>query len=162
MGSRWKAAVGGPLAGLLMGALLVGGVPPGPVAAAPGPAYTMTDLATLGGAASEPRGIDERGQVVGAAELADGHAHAVLWSDGATADLGTLGGPDSIANGVNAAGQVVGVADTPGSTHAFLWERGACGTSTPPGRSPAPPTPSTPPGRSSASPAGGRIAGWGN
>jgi probable HAF family extracellular repeat protein len=104
--------------------LFVGVVPRGPFAAAPGPAYTMTDLATLGGAASEPRGIDERGQVVGAAELADGHAHAVLWSDGATADLGTLGGPDSIANGVNAAGQVVGVADTPDSTHAFLWERG--------------------------------------
>jgi probable HAF family extracellular repeat protein len=94
----------------------------------------IRDLGTLGGAggaygtSSVAYGINDRRQVVGAAQPPSGPLHAFLWERGVMRDLGTLGGDDeaSEARAVNNSGQVVGASPTAaGSTHAFLWERDA-------------------------------------
>jgi len=109
-------------------------------------------LGTLGGASSAAEGVNNVGQVVGAAAtpVADPNAagfnnyyspwfsvateqHAFLWQDGFLFDLGTLGGTDSVAVGINQSGQVAGYAllNTPVNSstgiptmHAFLWQNG--------------------------------------
>src|SRR5262249_6498226 len=75
--------------------------------------YTVTDLGSLGVGESFPLGINNRGQVVGAAptNITD---HAFLWQDGTMTDLGTLGGTGSEATGINDRGQVVGDSLTTG------------------------------------------------
>ena len=74
---------------------------------------------------SDARRINKSGQVVGTAKSADGHEHAVLFSEGKMRDLGTLGGPHSRAGDINDSGQVVGSAHlVDGSYHAFLYEGG--------------------------------------
>jgi len=86
---------------------------------------TVRDLGTLGGGASRAWGINDRDQVVGESETADGRTHAFLWSNGQMTDLGTLGGPFSRAADINNRGQVVGTSMTAaGDSHAFLWENG--------------------------------------
>src|SRR4029453_18429257 len=86
------------------------------------PAYRVTDLGTLPGAAdSTAMGVNDRGDVVG-----QSGAHAVLWRHGRIVDLGTLGGSYSAAVDVNERGDVVGyseVAEDAGY-HPFLWRRG--------------------------------------
>ena len=88
---------------------------------------TMEPLGTLGGGASEARGVNDTGQIVGWSHWSTSpdHAnepHAFLWSAGQMVDLGTLGGPDSIASAISADGKVVGWSTrADGSTHAFLW-----------------------------------------
>jgi probable HAF family extracellular repeat protein len=112
----------------------------------------IVNLGTLGGYESTAGGVNNRGDVVGAAlnSITDpfpgrcpycayfifGNAtesHAFLWQDGKMRDLGTLGGPDSIAFFVNENGQVAGASDvdfesnpvTGGPTvHPFLWDQG--------------------------------------
>ena len=112
----------------------------------------IVNLGTLGGYESTAGGLNERGDVVGAAlnSTTDpfpgrtpysayfifGNAtesHAFLWRDGKMRDLGTLGGPDSIAFFVNESGQIAGASDvdfesnpiTGGPTvHPFLWDHG--------------------------------------
>ena len=88
----------------------------------------LTDLGTLGGrnSAAENRGINDRGQVIGAAETTmtdpTGGAsslefHAFIWQreraaqgHGVMRDLGTLNGdPDSVATGINNNGVVIGI-----------------------------------------------------
>lgn len=72
----------------------------------------MKDLGTLGGASSRAFGINERGHVVGASDLAEGNPdgeHAFLYADGVMHDLGTLApGSSSRARGINNLGLVVG------------------------------------------------------
>ncbi len=69
----------------------------------------MTDLGTLGGTGGTvPEDINDRGQVVGAANTTGEDQHAFLWENGVMKDLGTLGGTWSFANGINNRGQVVG------------------------------------------------------
>jgi probable HAF family extracellular repeat protein len=85
----------------------------------------ITDLGTLGGAIVVPKGINNRGEIVGISSTFAGEAHAFLWSDGAMHDLGTLGGTFSIANGINKHRQAVGLSRiVSGELHAFLWEDG--------------------------------------
>jgi probable HAF family extracellular repeat protein len=85
--------------------------------------YTLTDLGTLGGASSYAYGLNNAGQVVGVAQLANLQQHAFVWDNGVMTDLDpndfTFGGPASTANAINDAGQIVGFGFTP--WHAVLW-----------------------------------------
>ena len=54
------------------------------------PTYSLIDLGTLGGSSSAAWGINEAGQVVGAAATATGAQHAFLYTNGMMIDLGTL------------------------------------------------------------------------
>ncbi len=86
--------------------------------------YELVQLGSLGGTSGVAMGLNNRGQVVGWSETADGHRHAFLWdADNGMRDLGTLGGPKSHAWNINEKGQVVGASETgDGSTHAFIWD----------------------------------------
>ncbi len=87
--------------------------------------YTITDLGTLGGTSADASGLNNKGQVVGAAATADGQHHAYVWQGGLMQDLGTFGGQSSSAMDINDDGYVVGQASIPnGINHAFLWHNG--------------------------------------
>lgn len=78
-------------------------------------AYSVTDLATLGGTSSRGNSINNREWVAGHSNLAGNQSRrATLWRDGSVLDLGTLGGPNSsIAWPVkNTQGILVGIAQT--------------------------------------------------
>jgi probable HAF family extracellular repeat protein len=89
----------------------------------------MTDLGSLSATGpSQAYGINNRGQIVGAAVNAAGFVHGVLWDNGQINDLGLLPtGLVSSAFGINNAGLVVGSANTSRSgganrdNHASLW-----------------------------------------
>jgi len=79
------------------------------------PAYQLFDLGTLGGTASAGNTINNRGWVMGNANLpGDTTTHATLWRFGQKFDLGTLGGPNSsVAWPVkNNNGLISGIAET--------------------------------------------------
>jgi probable HAF family extracellular repeat protein len=95
-----------------------------PAAAQPAPAYTVTDLGTLGGDCF-PLDLNLRGQVVGTCRPASGSEQAFLYSGGMMSPLGTLGGTYSFANAINLPGDVAGNSATgDGVQHAYLWRRG--------------------------------------
>jgi probable HAF family extracellular repeat protein len=92
----------------------------------------MTDLGTLGGLYSNTVAINNRGQVVGNADIEidpNGigdffHTHGFIWEDGIMTDLGTLGGLISGASVINNRGQVAGNSITAtGEWHAVLWDK---------------------------------------
>jgi probable HAF family extracellular repeat protein len=96
-----------------------------PAAAQGAPAYTVTDLGTLGGDCY-PLDLNLRGQVVGTCREAAGNEQAFLYENGVMRPLGTLGGIYSYANAINLPGDVVGdSATTEGVQHAYLWHNGA-------------------------------------
>ena len=66
------------------------------------------DLGTLGGRHSEAIDVNNAGQVVGNANIADESNHAFVYADGVMQDLGTLGGRQSFATAINELGQIVG------------------------------------------------------
>jgi probable HAF family extracellular repeat protein len=88
----------------------------------------MTDLGTLGGDTSEAIWLNDKGVVVGSADLAGpsgSQTHdAVVWINGKIHDLGTVPGDAcSRGRGLNVRGQVVGgSSDCHNFLHAFLWE----------------------------------------
>jgi probable HAF family extracellular repeat protein len=87
----------------------------------------MTDLGTFGGSCAFPYALNNRGQVVGQANLAgDSTSHPFLWQSGKMTDLGALGGTYGFAEWLNDAGTVVGSASNQGDQAllAFLWEKG--------------------------------------
>ena len=70
--------------------------------------YRLTDLGTLGGAASRAYDINAVGQVAGSADLAGGVAHAFLYDGGKMKDLDPAGTDASYAFRVNNSGKIVG------------------------------------------------------
>jgi probable HAF family extracellular repeat protein len=77
--------------------------------------YVVTELGSLGGAASAGNSINDRGWISGFSKLpGDATMHAALWRDGSAKDLGTLGGPNSaVLWPVKTLGsRIVGVAET--------------------------------------------------
>jgi probable HAF family extracellular repeat protein len=96
----------------------------------------LTDLGTLGGANSVALWIDDSGDVVGYADIANSPGctsaacvhHAFLWKQGEMKDLGSIGSdPCSRAISINSGGQIVGFTAAVcgrAPTHGFLWENG--------------------------------------
>ena len=81
-------------------------------------AGVMTELGTLGGTASQARGINNSGHVAGSAALAgDVFSHAFIYSGGVLTDIGTLTGVSgsSWAYDINDSDQVVGYGRFSGS-----------------------------------------------
>jgi probable HAF family extracellular repeat protein len=85
----------------------------------------MNDLGTLGGTNSEANFINDRGEIVGYSDTADGAIHAFLDRWGKMIDLGTLGGRNSNAGAINNEGDVVGTAQTGASvSHGYIDRHG--------------------------------------
>lgn len=89
----------------------------------------MTDIPNgFGGTQVDPFGVNNRGELVGAASFADEATfHPFLWSKGKFIDLGTFGGTFGEADWINEAGVVTGQATTTSDNtvvHAFLWRNG--------------------------------------
>ncbi|HEY0996708.1 MAG TPA: FG-GAP-like repeat-containing protein, partial [Gemmatimonadaceae bacterium] len=84
------------------------------------------DLGTLGGAYAQANDVNDAGQVVGQAQLADGSHHAFLWENGVMKDLGAPAGKTTNANGINKWGVVVGtVSGSGGAIEApFVYKDG--------------------------------------
>ncbi|HEV2394547.1 MAG TPA: hypothetical protein VG146_19525 [Verrucomicrobiae bacterium] len=100
------------------------------------PLYSISDLGTLGGAQSSANAINNLGQIVGRADLANNNAvlaHAFVYSNGIMTDLSVLGTyntgqgttSSSAAYGINNKGEIVGQSSTTnGVLHAFLFSQG--------------------------------------
>lgn len=87
--------------------------------------YEVVAIGTLGGATGFARGINNRNEVVGAAQNAEGDLRAFRWYDGTMVELKGLGGSMSGAYGINNQGLVVGAAETPaGHLRAVVWSDG--------------------------------------
>ena len=87
----------------------------------------MNDLKTLGGTCAFAYALNNRGQVVGQANLAgDSESHPFLWERGVMKDLGALGGTYGYAGWLNDSGDVVGAATNPldKALFAFSWKEG--------------------------------------
>ena len=87
----------------------------------------MHDLGIVPGYVnSAANGINNRGQVVGYAAVADGSLwDALLWRSGTVRELDRLVGTDAIANAIDDSGQVVGTApDVDFNYHGFLLSHG--------------------------------------
>jgi probable HAF family extracellular repeat protein len=75
--------------------------------------YVVKDLGTLGGSNADGVGINNRGWVVGNANVAgDQSDRAFLWRGGAMTDLGTFGGLSSFALTVSNSGLIAVSAET--------------------------------------------------
>ena len=86
----------------------------------------VRELGTLGGKNSQAFGLNDSGQIVGAAQKRDGSKRAFVWNRGRMRDLETLPkGKYSAAYGINAAGDIAGVsAFDELNNHAVVWRKG--------------------------------------
>jgi probable HAF family extracellular repeat protein len=119
--------------------LALSGLSPLPVgASARAPAYTITDLGTLGGPSSSATAISGNGRVVGIADKeAPGSQGPFLWQEGiGMTDLGEvpLCGLVPLPVGVNDRGWVVGQGSGPGCEVVYLFRDGEWTTIPPIGR----------------------------
>jgi probable HAF family extracellular repeat protein len=106
---------------MLLGALLSAPLVQGKTA------YSLTIIDTLGGSSNYASGINDRGEIVGQSQIANGDTHAFLYSGGIVKDLGTLGGNTSVGGGINNRGVAVGASEAgPGysNPHAFVYQNG--------------------------------------
>ena len=115
--------------GLLTGWMSVAPPPAGAELAAPSVEATSPtptpwyDLGTLGGAEANPIGLNNRGEIVGVSQSADGSSHGFRWRDGVMTDLAP--GTGSAATAINDHGDIVGsIAIDDLHTHAALWRHG--------------------------------------
>jgi probable HAF family extracellular repeat protein len=96
--------------GTIVGRYVTGGVNHGFVMEQPPARYELTDLGILpGGTFSQATYVNDRGLIVGIADLPDGSQHGVVWQGGQIMDIGKpgLGGPNSGVFGFNARGQAL-------------------------------------------------------
>src|SRR5205823_1163243 len=84
------------------------------------------DLSTLGGAVSQGKAVNRRGQVVGTSRDALGRTRAFLWEETlGIVDLKPLTGVNTSANDINDNGEIVGGGDTGfGDFHAYVLSAG--------------------------------------
>lgn len=86
------------------------------------------DVGTLGGQNSIAYDINDKGEIVGEADIEGNLAtHAFLWRDGKMIDLSTPGGIEkatSRALGINSAGVIVGEGQVGDVMHAVVWQNG--------------------------------------
>jgi len=87
------------------------------------PVAPWYDLGTLGGGLTTPLGLNNRGEVVGVSQGADGSSHGFRWRDGAMTDIAP--GTVSSATAINDHGDVAGsITIDDLHTHAALWRHG--------------------------------------
>jgi probable HAF family extracellular repeat protein len=87
--------------------------------------YSVTDLGTLGGNATEAHAINGVGQVTGSSNLNTSTSHAFLYSGGRLIDIGSLGGSSALGLGINTSGQIAGYStQADGSYRGFLYSNG--------------------------------------
>ena len=86
----------------------------------------MRELGTLGGAVSQAKAVNRRGQVVGTSRDGLGRTRAFLWQeDLGIVDLKPLTGVNTSANDINENGEIIGGGDTGfGDFHAYLLSEG--------------------------------------
>jgi len=82
------------------------------------------DLGTMGGKESVANDINDKGEIVGWANLADGAQHAFLWRNGAMEDITPFRETFSDARGINNFTSVVGYLNgmKDSGPHAFYWD----------------------------------------
>src|SRR3989449_3198714 len=90
--------------------------------AARAPVVSIHELGTLGGAVSQAKAANRRGQVVGTSRDGQGRTRAFLWQeDLGIVDLKPLTGVNTSANDINENGEITGGGDTGfGDFHAYL------------------------------------------
>jgi probable HAF family extracellular repeat protein len=87
----------------------------------------ITDLGHLGGGDAFPRGVNERGDVIGISKRTDNTLGAFIWSDGAMRDLNALlvdgdGWDITSVQSINNVGEIVGLATFEGEQRAVLLQ----------------------------------------
>ncbi len=94
--------------------------------AARAPVISIHELGTLGGAVSQAKAANRRGQVVGTSRDGLGRTRAFLWQeDLGIVDLKPLTGVNTSANDINENGEITGGGDTGfGDFHAYLLSEG--------------------------------------
>jgi len=94
--------------------------------AARAPVVSIHALGTLGGAVSQAKAANRRGQVVGTSRDGLGRTRAFLWQeDLGIVDLKPLTGVNTSANDINENGEITGGGDTGfGNFHAYLLSEG--------------------------------------
>jgi len=87
---------------------------------------SIRDLGTLGGAVSQAKAVNRRGQVVGTSRDTLGRTRAFLWEESlGIVDLKPLTGVNTSANDINDNGEIAGGGDTGfGDFHAYLLSAG--------------------------------------